>query len=63
MARIPNYKVNASIYKVFDSNSDTNPASETDSRFTIVETYHKKQKSNKKEDKNLLRVTKSKKKI
>ena len=54
MARIPNYKVNASIYKVFDSNSDGNPASETDSRFTIVEHVTRKQKSNKKEDNKLV---------
>ena len=54
MARIPNYKVNASIFKVFDSNTDGNPASETDSRFTIVEHVTRKQKSNKKEDKKLV---------
>ena len=54
MARIPNYKVNASIFKVFDSNTDGNPASETDSRFTIVEHVTRKQKSNKKEDKQLV---------
>lgn len=54
MARIPNYKVNASIFKVFDSNSEGNPASETDSRFTIVEHVTRKQKSNKKEDKQLV---------
>ena len=54
MARIPNYKVNASIFKVFDSNSEGNPATETDSRFTIVEHVTRKQKSNKKEDKQLV---------
>ena len=54
MARIPNYKVNASIFKVFDSNSEGNPATETDSRFTIVEHVTRKQKSNKKEDKKLV---------
>ena len=54
MARIPNYKVNASIFKVFDSNTDGNPATETDSRFTIVEHVTRKQKSNKKEDKKLV---------
>ena len=54
MARIPNYKVNASIFKVFDSNTDGNPATETDSRFTIVEHVTRKQKSNKKEDKQLV---------
>ena len=54
MARIPNYKVNASILKVFDSNTDGNPASEVDSRFTIVEHVTRKQISNKKEDKKLV---------
>ena len=54
MARIPNYKVNASIFKVFDSNTDGNPATETDSRYTIVEHVTRKQKSNKKEDKKLV---------
>jgi len=54
MARIPNYKVNASIFKVFDSNTDGNPASEVDSRFTIVEHVTRKQISNKKEDKKLV---------
>ena len=54
MARIPNYKVNASIFKVFDSNTDGNPATETDSRFTIVEHVTRKQKSNKKDDKQLV---------
>ena len=54
MARIPNYKVNASIFKVFDSNTDGNPATEIDSRFTIVEHVTRKQKSNKKDDKQLV---------
>ena len=61
MARIPNYKVNASIFKVFDSNSEGNPATETDSRFTIVEHVTRKQKSNKKEDKKLVEGYKNKK--
>ena len=47
MARIPNYKVNASIYKIFDSNHDGNPASETQSRFTIVEHITRKEISSK----------------
>jgi len=54
MARIPNYKVNASIFKVFDSNTDGTPASEVDSRFTIVEHVTRKQISNKKEEKKLV---------
>ena len=54
MARIPNYKINASIFKIFDSNSEGNPASEIDSRFTIVEHVTRKQKSVKKDDKRLV---------
>ena len=54
MARISNYKVNASIFKVFDSNTDGNPASEVDSRFTIVEHVTRKQISNKKEENKLV---------
>ena len=46
--RIPNYKVNASIFKVFDSNSEGNPATETDSQFTIVEHVTRKQNPTKK---------------
>ena len=53
MARIPNYKVNASIYKVFDSNHDGNPASETQSKFTIVEHITRKEISSKKKEKAL----------
>lgn len=37
MARIPNYKVNASIFKLFNSNYDNNPASKTENLFTVVE--------------------------
>jgi len=54
MARIPNYKINASIFKIFDSNTEGNPASEIDSRFTIVEHVTRKQKSVKKDDKRLV---------
>ena len=54
MARIPNYKVNASIYKIFDSNHDGNPASETQSRFTIVEHITRKEISSKKKEKALV---------
>ena len=51
MSRIPNYKVNASIYKIFDVNYDSNPASETESRYTIVEHVTRKQISHKRKDK------------
>ena len=51
MARIPNYKVNASIYKLFYSNNDVNPALETRSRFTVVEHITRKQIPSKKKDK------------
>ena len=54
MARIPNYKVNASIYKIFDSNYGTNPASETQSRFTIVEHITRKAISSEKKEKALV---------
>ena len=37
MARIPNYKVNASIFKLFESNKNENPTQKTENRFTIVE--------------------------
>ena len=47
MARIPNYKVNASIYKLFYSSNDFNPANETQSRFTVVEHITRKQISSK----------------
>ena len=54
MARIPNFKVNASIYKIFDSNYGTNPASETQSRFTIVEHITRKSISSEKKEKALV---------
>ena len=54
MASIPNYKVNASIYKIFDSNYGTNPASETQSRFTIVEHITRKSISSEKKEKALV---------
>ena len=54
MSRIPNYKVNASIYKIFDTNDSENPASETESRYTIVEHVTRKQISNKRKDKELV---------
>ena len=54
MSRIPNYKVNASIYKIFDVDYDSNPAGETESRYTIVEHVTRKQITNKKKDKELV---------
>ena len=51
MARIPNYKVNASIFKLFNSNQNENPAQKTENRFTIVEHITRKTISNKKKQK------------
>ena len=51
MARIPNYKVNASIFKLFNSNQNENPAQKTENRFTIVEHITRKVISNKKKEK------------
>ena len=42
MARIPNYKVYASIYKLFESLTITDPSAETDARFTIIESITRK---------------------
>ena len=42
MARIPNYKVYASIYKLFESLTTTDPSAETDARFTIIESITRK---------------------
>ena len=50
MVRIPNYKVNASIFKLFDSKHDINPASKTTNLFTIVEHITRKQISSKKKE-------------
>jgi hypothetical protein len=50
MVRIPNYKVNASIFKLFDSTHDSNPISKTANLFTIVEHITRKQISNKKKE-------------
>ena len=36
MARIPNYKVYACVYKLFESINITDPSTETDARFTII---------------------------
>ena len=50
MARIPNYKVNASIYKLFSVEANMNPQTETESRFTIVENITRKKISDKKKE-------------
>ena len=53
-ARIPNYKVYASIYKLFESVYTQDPREETESRFTIIENITKKSTSVKKKDKKVL---------
>ena len=50
MARIPNYKVNASIYKLFSIKEPTTPKVETESRFTIIEKITRKSNSAKKKE-------------
>ena len=50
MARIPNYKVNASIFKLFNSSYDNSPASKTENLFTVVEHITRKTISNKKKE-------------
>lgn len=50
MARISNYKVSASIYKLFSVNEDTDPKTETESRFIIVENITRKRISEKKKE-------------
>ena len=53
-ARIPNYKVHASIYKLFESVYTQDPKEETESRFTIIENITKKSISVKRKDKKVL---------
>ena len=50
MARIPNYKVSASIFKLFNSSYGNNPASKTENLFTVVEHITRKTISNKKKE-------------
>ena len=50
MARISNYKVSASIFKLFSINEDMNPKTETECRFTIVENITRKRISEKKKE-------------
>ena len=51
MARIPNYKVNASIFKLFDSNLDNSPTSKTKNLFTVVEHITRNKISDEKKEK------------
>lgn len=53
-ARIPNYKVYASIYKLFESVYTQDPKEETESRFTIIENITRKSTSVKRKDKKVL---------
>jgi hypothetical protein len=50
MARIPNYKVNASIFKLFSTKDTLKPQTETESRFTIIENITRKNISTKKKE-------------
>ena len=50
MARIPNYKVNASIFKLFSTKDTLKPQAETESRFTIIENITRKNISTKKKE-------------
>jgi len=50
MARIPNYKVNASIFKLFNSNQNENPTEKTQNLFTVVEHITRKTISSKKKE-------------
>ena len=50
MVRIPNYKVSASIFKLFNSSYGNNPASKTENLFTVVEHITRKTISNKEKE-------------
>ena len=54
MARISNYKVSASIYKLFEDKNTESPADKTQNRFTIVEHITRKNISNKTNEKKLV---------
>ena len=54
MARISNYKVSASIYKLFENNSSDRPTTKTENRFTIVEHITRKNISTKVKEKGLV---------
>tara|TARA_R110000803_G_scaffold149343_1_gene214745 strand:+ start:963 stop:1817 length:855 start_codon:yes stop_codon:yes gene_type:complete len=54
MARISNYKVSASIYKLFENSSSDKPTTKTQNRFTIVEHITRKNISTKVKEKELV---------
>ena len=54
MARISNYKVSASIYKLFENNKSEKPVTKTENRFTIVEHITRKNISTKVKEKELV---------
>tara|TARA_R110000851_G_scaffold322311_1_gene488256 strand:- start:8 stop:862 length:855 start_codon:yes stop_codon:yes gene_type:complete len=54
MARISNYKVSASIYKLFENNNLDRPTTKTENRFTIVEHITRKNISTKVKEKDLV---------
>jgi hypothetical protein len=54
MARISNYKVSASIYKLFENNNSDKPTIKTQNRFTIVEHITRKNISTKVKEKELV---------
>lgn len=53
-ARIPNYKVHASIYRLFESVYISDPKIETESRFTIIENIITKSKTKKQKSDNVI---------
>mgnify|MGYP001236761915 CR=1 FL=1 len=53
-ARIPNYKVHASIYKLFESIHISDPKIETESRFTIIENIISKSSNKKRKGTNVI---------
>jgi hypothetical protein len=54
MARISNYKVSASIYKLFENNNSDKPTIKTQNRFTIIEHITRKNISTKVKEKELV---------
>ena len=54
MARISNYKVSASIYKLFENKNNESPTNQTQNLFTIVEHITRKNVSTKTKDKELV---------
>ena len=54
MARIPNYKVYASVFKLFETQTNSNPVIETESKFTIIENITNKEISADKKKKSVM---------